>query len=92
METVKYRRKPFIVEVSEITEENIHEAAGLLGGSVMANENGVKFIEYGNPKAKNKRKAYIGFYITSMNGKYRCYSPNIFASTFDLVSSEIVDI
>ena len=76
----RFIRKPFMVEAIQITEDNIHDIAGLLGE--LKEKDGEKWILIDRRIVPNIRKAYKGWWITRLDDNYRCYSPKVFEKEF----------
>ncbi len=81
MDFITYIRKPFNIEAVQITEDNIDEVAKLIG-KVREDENGVKFIKVNPNKVPNVPKVSIGYYVTRLGSRIRCYAPHIFERLF----------
>ena len=84
METRTYKRKPFYVEAIEITEENIDAVGAIIGEVFTQGDSGVKFIAVNNSIVPGVKTAHIGFWLTVMGNRYRCYHENIFHQQFEL--------
>lgn len=76
----KFIRRPFAVEATQITSENIDELATILGE--LKEKDGEKWISIDRRIVPNIRKAYIGWWITKLDDNYRAYSPKIFEKEF----------
>lgn len=76
-------RTPFVVEVTEITEDNIEEIAKLIGsdGSVRGKGRG-RYIPLHPRIVPGVSRAYVGWKLTRMDDNYRCYSPKVFDAQF----------
>jgi len=83
MEFTTHRRKPFIVEAAEITEENLAEAAELIG-ELIVNEDGSRYIKINKRLVPNIHRAYVGWWVTQMGDNLRCYSAKIFEDQFEV--------
>lgn len=87
MEFKQYTRKPFSVEAVEITEDNFDTILNLVGSSKAKEGNhhtkeGDVFIDLDRQLIPRVRRAYIGWYLTRLGAKYRCYSPILFNAQF----------
>jgi len=80
MEFKTYTRTPFAVEAVEITEDNIDEIAALIGS--VRTKDGVKTILVDRKIVPNIGRAGIGWFVTKMDDKYRCYAPKLFSEQF----------
>lgn len=76
-----FARKPFLIEAVEVTEENIEDLAPLVG-ELAHKEDGEPYIRVDKKKVPSVFKVFIGFYITKMDDRIRCYSPRIFNDQF----------
>lgn len=88
MQTKTYRRKPFIIEAVEITNDNIDEIGELIGVVMTREEDGAKFIQVNPVVVPGIPRAYLGFWLTVMNDRYRCYSGKIFRAQFEQIEPE----
>lgn len=84
MQFATYVRKPFLVEATEVTEENLAEVAELigLGGKVRTEEDGTRYISVDRRLVPNINRVYVGFWVTKMGDNYRCYSQRVFKKQF----------
>ncbi len=89
MEFTTYVRKPFTVEVVEVTEENIAEVAERVG-TLRQKEDGTPFIQVDRRLVPNIFRVYPGFWMTVMDDNVRCYSNQIFKRLF-IESSEDIE-
>ena len=88
MEFTQFIRKPFAVEVMEITADNIEEVAELINGEVVTK--GEKtFIQLNRRVIPNVNRAFVGWFLTRLDGKFRCYSAKVFNEQFASQESEI---
>lgn len=78
-----YARTPFVVEVTEITGDNIEEIAKLIGvdGTVHGKGNN-RYIPLHPRVVPGVSRAYVGWKLTRMDDNYRCYSPTVFDKQF----------
>lgn len=88
METTTYQRKPFRIEAVEITNENIEEIGAKIGRVMTRAEDGVKFIQIDSVIIPGIARAYVGFWLTIMDNRYRCYSGRIFNAQFEKVPED----
>jgi hypothetical protein len=77
----EYIRKPFTIEALEITRDNIKSVTKLLGGTLCRND-GVTFISLDHPSVPGIDRAYLGWFLTKLDGTYRVYAPKPFRSQF----------
>lgn len=87
MEFNTYIRKPFVVQASEITEENIHEVAKFVG-TIRSRDDGEVFIEVDRTKIPNLDRVYVGFWVTKIGNNARCYSARVFTQQFVEMSDD----
>lgn len=81
MESAKYVRKPFIVEATEVTEENIAEIATLVG-TLKEKEDGTPYIQVNRNVVPGVYRVYPGFWMTRLGDNIRCYAKKIFSDQF----------
>ena len=81
MEFSKFVRKPFTVEATEVTNENIAEIAELIG-TLKEKENGTPYIAVDRRLVPNLFRVYPGFWMTKMGDNIRCYSKRVFKQQF----------
>lgn len=74
-------RRPFTIEAVEVTEENWDQVANMTGIK-RAKVDGTPFIETNRDIVPNVYRIYLGFWLTSMNGKLRAYSAKTFNDMF----------
>lgn len=77
----EFIRKPFVIEATLITEENLSEVAALVG-EVKEKADGEKYIAINRRIVPNVPRAFVGWYVTRMDDNLRCYNPKIFNETF----------
>jgi len=82
MESIKYNRKSFEVNATEITEENIAEISSIIG-TLYIKDDGTHFIQLNRHMIPNVFRAYPGFWLTEFNGNYQCYSRKAFFARFE---------
>jgi hypothetical protein len=80
MEFKHFVRKPFLVEAIEITTENIHELADLIGE--FKEDHTGPYIEADPEKVPTVTKVTPGYWLTKMGKNVRCYSSRIFTEQF----------
>ena len=80
MEFVTYVRKPFEVDVVEITEENMQECAKYIGD--VREEDGKTFILVDRRLVPNISRVYVGYFMTRMGRNTRVYSRKLFREQF----------
>jgi len=88
MEFTQFIRKPFPVEVIEITLDNIQEVAELISGEVIT-KGDKTFVQLNRRVIPNVNRAFIGWFLTCLDGKFRCYSAKVFNEQFASQESEI---
>lgn len=88
MEFTTFVRKPFIVEATEVTEDNIEEIAELIG-TIRKKENGIPYIAVNRRLVPNLYRVYVGFWVTKMGDNVRCYSRRVFTQQFIENTEEI---
>ena len=89
MEFITFVRKPFTVEATEVTEENIAEIAELIG-TLRQKENGQPYIAVNRRLIPNLFRVYPGFWLTRMgDDNMRCYSKRVFKQQFIETTPEI---
>ncbi len=81
-------RKPFAVNVVEVTEENIAEIAELVG-TLRKKEDGTSYIHVDRRLVPNVYRVFPGFYMTKMGDNVRCYSKQVFNKQFIASSPDI---
>lgn len=81
MEFGTFVRKPFTVEATEVTTENIGEVAELIG-TLREKDDGTPYIHVDRRLVPNLFRVYPGFWMTKMGDNVRCYSKRIFRQQF----------
>jgi len=76
-----YDRIPFQVQAVEITEENLDEAAKFIG-DVKEDDDGTRYILVDSRMVPSITRVYVGYFMTRIGKKVRCYSPRIFHEQF----------
>lgn len=82
-------RRPFEVDAMQITEDNIREAASLIG-ALETTPQGNQYIVVDRNLVPNVVRVYPGYYVTRMDSNIRCYSKRIFEEQF-IARNERVD-
>ena len=88
MEFVTYVRKPFEVQVVEITRENIEEVARFVG-DVRYRDDQTPYILVDRRLVPSVDRVHIGFFMTKIGDNVRCYSPRVFREQFVEKTPEI---
>lgn len=88
MEFTNFVRKPFTVEATEVTTENIAEVAELIG-VLREKDNGTPYIAVDRRLVPNLYRVYTGFWLTRMGDNVRCYSKRVFKQQFTESNAEI---
>ena len=88
LEFSTFVRKPFTVEATEVTIENIAEIAELIG-VLKEKDNGTPYIAVDRRLVPNLYRVYPGFWMTKMGDNVRCYSKRVFKQQFVETNSEI---
>ncbi|MCA9367094.1 hypothetical protein KC887_02375 [Candidatus Kaiserbacteria bacterium] len=76
-----YERVPFTIEAVEITEYNLEEVAKSVG-DIQTDENGNRYIKVDRRLIPALTEVYPGYFMTKMDKKNRCYTPELFAKLF----------
>lgn len=79
-------RTPFVVRATKITEENIEDIAQMVGE--IRTKNGEQFIALDRRVVPNVSRAFVGWWVTVLNGNIRCYAPKVFKEQFEIVSED----
>lgn len=93
-ETTMYQRRPFDVEVVQVTEENMEAVADWCHGKI---ENGLPqdgaFIRVGVQRPLNDRqtKAYPEDWVLFAGTGFKVYTNNAFHKTFEPKSPDVMD-
>lgn len=94
--TQRYTRKPFRVEVTQVTAGNIADVAEWCGGQVISTgtgyaEAGGVFIKVPVKQKLAKDTAYVGDWIVRSGNSFRAYTHELFLKTFvpDPISTPI---
>lgn len=85
METTTYIRRPFYVEVVEVTEGNFDAVAEWVDG-VVGREHGKDFIRVQVHNAQNDRqtKAFVGDFILQGKAGFKVFTKSAFETSFML--------
>lgn len=73
-------RTPFQVTAIQITEENIHQVAKLIG--TVQTRKDKKYIRLNRDIVPNMDRAQLGWYVTKLGDRYRCYNDIVFEEQF----------
>lgn len=87
MEFSTYTRKPFVVEATCITAENIEDVAKLIG-DIRTKDDGTPFIVVNRRIIPSISRVYIGYWLTQMGDNLRCYSDKVFTEQF--IAAEVL--
>lgn len=90
MEFTDYIRKPFKIQATLITEENIEEVSKIVG-VLGKKDDGTPYIQVNPRKIPNVERVYTGFWLTKMGNNYRCYSGRAFEDQFVKTSDRVED-
>ncbi len=88
MDFTTFVRKPFAVDVVEVTEENIAEISELVG-TLKKKEDGTSYIYVDRRLVPNIYRVFPGFFMTKMGDNVRCYSKQVFNKQFVANTPEI---
>lgn len=88
MDFTTFVRKPFAVDVVEVTEENIAEIAELVG-TLKKKDDGTSYVHVDRRLVPNIWKVFPGFFMTKMGDNVRCYSKQVFNKQFMESTPEI---
>lgn len=83
-----YVRKPFKVEATVVTKDNIAEIAEKIG-RLKYRQHGEPYIQVDLKKLPGIPFVYLGFFMTQMGSNIRCYSPRKFEEQFVPNSGDI---
>lgn len=85
METKTYYRKPFSVEVVQVTEENLEEVAAWCGGRIQKQPKGRHIVvPVQDPKTERQKKAFVGDWVLNYEGRgFKSYPDGSFHKSFD---------
>ena len=83
-------RTPFKIEAVEVTEENIHQIAEMLGSKIFTDtRTGSTFIGVDNDQMPGIYRIYAGFWVTKMGHRFRAYSQQRFLKEFIRLSAGV---
>ncbi len=91
VDTVKYVRRPFYVDVVQVTAENIEAVATWCDGEVRSEANGgAQYIKVrvSNPRTDRQTKAFWNDFVLYAGSGYKVYTPKAFANSFEVASEE----
>lgn len=74
-------RTPFVVRATKITPDNIEDVAKMIGEVRI--KSGEKFIALDRRVVPNVSRAFVGWWVTVLNGNIRCYAPKVFEEQFE---------
>lgn len=74
-------RTPFVVKATKITEANIEDVAQMLGE--VRTKGDEKYIALDRRVVPNVSRAFVGWWVTVLNGNIRCYAPKVFKEQFE---------
>ena len=81
IEYTDFVRKPFVVKVVEITEDNISEIAEEIG-HLKNKEDGTPYISVRKGAVPNVSKVFPGWFMTRHGKRTHCYAPKVFHQQF----------
>lgn len=79
-------RTPFVVRATKITEENIADVAQMIGE--LRTRNNEQFIALDRRVVPNVSRAFVGWWVTVLNGNIRCYAPKVFKEQFEVAPED----
>lgn len=87
---VKYARKPFYVDVVEVSENNMEMVANWCEGTIKTEgrgENARRYIKVSVQSPMNERqtKAFAGDFLLHSSSGFKVYTPKAFEKSFDKV-------
>ena len=82
MDFTEFVRVPFIVQATQVTEDNFEEVAKLIGKEIKETPAGKRYILIDRRIIPNGHKAMVGGWVTVMDDKLRYYSATAFAEQF----------
>ena len=97
IETQKYIRKPFPVDVVKITDANFEDVAKWCSGEIQYNKpqkpngkRGARFIRVQVLRALNDRqtKAFVGDYLLQVDTSFKIYTERAFLESFELAEEQ----
>lgn len=79
-------RKPFFVEATRITEDNMEIVAAWCGGKILMTKAGsdryIK-VDVKNPMSYRQTMGFVGDWILKSNGKFKVYKDESFHKVFE---------
>lgn len=85
IETTRYIRKRFYVEVVEVTAENFEELAKWVGGVEQQDHSGIYIeVPVSRPQSERQTRAYIGDFVLKANSGFKVFTSGAFAAGFEL--------
>lgn len=89
VEFTDFVRQPFKIEAVQITDDNMDALAELLNSTVITTEDGTsQYISVNRKVVPQGSKAYVGWWVTIMGKKLRCYPNKIFTQQFTEMTDE----
>lgn len=90
LEYETFVRAPFKIEAVEVTDENIHQIAEMLGSKIFTDtRTGNTFIGVDNNEMPGIYRIYAGFWVTKMGHRFRAYSQQRFLKEFIRLSDGV---
>lgn len=87
METQRYVTKPMFVEAVAVTEDNMHEVAEWVSGSICKNDqkNPRNYVSVTTIRPLNVRQtqAYVGDWVLKTESGFKIYTRKAFSENFD---------
>lgn len=91
IQTTKYIRKPLIVDVIQVTDENFEAVADWCQGEIKPQGDGDHgryiFVRVHSPRNPRQTKAYVGDWILYTERGYKVYTTKAFEASFELVEN-----
>lgn len=92
IQTTKYIRKPLIVDVIQVTDENFEAVADWCQGEIKPQGDGDHgryiFVRVHSPRNPRQTKAYVGDWILYTERGYKVYTTKAFEASFERVDEE----
>ena len=89
IQTTKYIRKPLIVDVIQVTDENFEAVADWCQGEIKPQGDGDHgryiFVRVHSPRNPRQTKAYVGDWILYTERGYKVYTTKAFEASFERV-------
>lgn len=83
LETVKYVRKPFLIDAVQVTADNMAEVAKWVDGDVRSNDLGQYIkVRVHRPMNERQTQAYVGDWVLYAGTGYKVYTPKAFINAF----------